>query len=832
MSLGLRARLVAASTPIRVVPVLTATQPVSFSFTTSAAALAQKIVIRSQPGLGLFPQSGGSAFRRFNGAPRSCVRTLSSFRNMAANSYPRQDAPMPGILPALRREPSEHQQLIHEEDGTTWEDVSGSGNGLSEAEAARLAQASGSDLIETVLLFPTYARLSLTKKQAEKAAKMGQAAAAVPATPPATAAGRVTSYFSRWGSGTTSASSAAPAAREPSPGADLAGGSAVAEREASPIDASEAATSLKPPGPIEIEGSKDRHWLVNVKGWVYGTREQSKRRKILLSISRRLLASATVDAASGTRYDERAGLFLATSLQGVKIRVAVSGLTPNTSLIGIPAERKPRERPHSRGDTPEPDTSSFDYDQLAKTEAGIDLVTDASGFFSGTIQLPKSFVDKWREENAQPWVDHNSVQIVAFKPGEPETLNTVGQVELISPEGVSIISDVDDTIKESLVHEGKMAAINAALFAEAREVPGMADAYNYLRARNVSMHYVSAGPYQLYPMLSAFLKTSRFPLGSLNLRNVWERENMSSKTYKIKIITRIFQDFPDRKFLLLGDSGERDIETYTSLFSLFPSQIVKVFIRDVTSHKFPPKPPPRSDTPPLPPPMDAGNFSDPEPTRRPASPAKGLPPKTSPVSSSLPLGSTKNIISASSDTETTAPTPSRFSMPRIRSFPLRSREAPPEVIDPLEAELGPAPNPLVLRARMAFAAMKKDAWALFTLPEVIFTDKVVMDALNKVAERTERVENGIAGSDTDEEERSGSSSPVVPRPGRVAAAAGSPLRNSHVYSEEEAVLSTQDASAVGQPQTKDDAMQTVAIDDTTLSHDQPAQPQIPPRPEA
>ena len=40
--------------------------------------------------------------------------------------------------------------------------------------------------------------------------------------------------------------------------------------------------------------------------------------------------------------------------------------------------------------------------------------------------------------------------------------------------------------------------------------------------------------------------------------------------------------FPNRRFVLVGDSGERDPEIYAALARKHPQQIIRVWIRDVT----------------------------------------------------------------------------------------------------------------------------------------------------------------------------------------------------------------------------------------------------------
>lgn len=48
-------------------------------------------------------------------------------------------------------------------------------------------------------------------------------------------------------------------------------------------------------------------------------------------------------------------------------------------------------------------------------------------------------------------------------------------------------------------------------------------------------------------------------------------------------VEEILRTFPDSRFLLVGDSGEQDLELYVSLAAQFPRQILGVFIRDVTT---------------------------------------------------------------------------------------------------------------------------------------------------------------------------------------------------------------------------------------------------------
>jgi phosphatidate phosphatase APP1 len=56
----------------------------------------------------------------------------------------------------------------------------------------------------------------------------------------------------------------------------------------------------------------------------------------------------------------------------------------------------------------------------------------------------------------------------------------------------------------------------------------------------------------------------------------------SPEEYKLRIIEPLLTAFPQRKFVLVGDSGEKDPEVYGILVRRHSNQIIGIFIRDVT----------------------------------------------------------------------------------------------------------------------------------------------------------------------------------------------------------------------------------------------------------
>jgi phosphatidate phosphatase APP1 len=56
----------------------------------------------------------------------------------------------------------------------------------------------------------------------------------------------------------------------------------------------------------------------------------------------------------------------------------------------------------------------------------------------------------------------------------------------------------------------------------------------------------------------------------------------SSAAHKIKTISWLITTFPQRQFILVGDSGEQDPEIYAQLAQQYPQQIAYILIREVT----------------------------------------------------------------------------------------------------------------------------------------------------------------------------------------------------------------------------------------------------------
>ena len=52
--------------------------------------------------------------------------------------------------------------------------------------------------------------------------------------------------------------------------------------------------------------------------------------------------------------------------------------------------------------------------------------------------------------------------------------------------------------------------------------------------------------------------------------------------YKQPILSGLIAQFPQRRFVLIGDSGEKDPEVYAAVYRVHPQQVAGIYIRDVT----------------------------------------------------------------------------------------------------------------------------------------------------------------------------------------------------------------------------------------------------------
>ena len=138
--------------------------------------------------------------------------------------------------------------------------------------------------------------------------------------------------------------------------------------------------------------------------------------------------------------------------------------------------------------------------------------TAANGHFYQTITLPNSLIQRQKKRTS----GGNGILVIDLTPKKTNRWFSVN-VLLVPRTGVTVISDIDDTIKVSNVRDKKELLRNTFV-RPFRPAPGMSAMYQKLQKQGAVFHYVSASPWQLYPSLKKFTQQHGFPQGSFHLK--------------------------------------------------------------------------------------------------------------------------------------------------------------------------------------------------------------------------------------------------------------------------------------------------------------------------
>lgn len=280
-------------------------------------------------------------------------------------------------------------------------------------------------------------------------------------------------------------------------------------------------------------------WIVHVHAWWFESETGSRSRRLTRAAIRKFVGLPKNDETARERFDRRIGRFLADGERGKTLTI-----------------------------------------QLGEASYAL-TKTDKSGHCEMSLRLGKRDVAELSKNEADAgWIPLRAVLKA------DDSRRFAGAVLPISASGLSVVSDIDDTIKITNVTNRDEMLANS-LYRPFRPVEGMPALYRELEKRGAVFHYVSGSPWQLYEPLTEFITKQRFPRGTMHLRrfrlkDVRSLPDIAKPTGKQQAIESLLAEFPQRRFLLFGDSGERDPEIYGGLARKHPNQIVGIFIRNVT----------------------------------------------------------------------------------------------------------------------------------------------------------------------------------------------------------------------------------------------------------
>lgn len=211
-----------------------------------------------------------------------------------------------------------------------------------------------------------------------------------------------------------------------------------------------------------------------------------------------------------------------------------------------------------------------------------DLVTDGDGYFSAQITLPEPAPPGWLPLTARvleaPYAAH------CLPSARGEVLLPSGQARF------GVISDIDDTILRTNV-TNKLEMVYLTMLGNAltrRSFDGTHELYRGLAlAGSAPFFYVSKSVWNIFPLLEQFIREQGLPKGPLLLRQL-RLFRSAAPAHKPAAIAQLLGTYPALPFVLIGDSGEQDLEIYLEMARSHPGRIRTILIRNVSS-------PPRSE---------------------------------------------------------------------------------------------------------------------------------------------------------------------------------------------------------------------------------------------
>jgi phosphatidate phosphatase APP1 len=293
------------------------------------------------------------------------------------------------------------------------------------------------------------------------------------------------------------------------------------------------------PSVASVSGANQ--WSIVIQGRIFEPAEDSPGRQELIDI----LAPAVGARRTDPLYRARAGYLVSDSVRNTRISVALG-------------------------------------DQVVQLAP-----SDSAGYFVANIPLTNDQVAPLSRDG-----------VITFEslptPNNPSRFR--GTAVLVSEEGVIVVTDMDDTIKETNVNNHAEARANT-LVRPFRPVAGMPELYRAWKEASgprIHFHVVSAGPWQMHEPLRRFTDEAGFPAFTWDMRSVdtTDAKTLLAETvkadptrlyeFKVRAIRALMTRFPKRHVVLVGDSGECDPETYATILSEFPDRVDAVFIRNVT----------------------------------------------------------------------------------------------------------------------------------------------------------------------------------------------------------------------------------------------------------
>ncbi|KAI9738790.1 MAG: hypothetical protein M1834_008297 [Cirrosporium novae-zelandiae] len=154
---------------------------------------------------------------------------------------------------------------------------------------------------------------------------------------------------------------------------------------------------------------------------------------------------------------------------------------------------------------------------------------------------------------------------------------------LVPPSGLTVISDIDDILRVTKIYEPKEGLLNtfARPFTQWMNMPSIYSNWSE-SIPNMHFHYLTTTPEQATRNYMEFIYNT-YPGGSFDTRPLNFSDVNATLSIRKHFLNRIFETFPERKFILVADTSNSDVmRDYPQMVTDFPNQVQCIFLRNTS----------------------------------------------------------------------------------------------------------------------------------------------------------------------------------------------------------------------------------------------------------
>lgn len=159
-----------------------------------------------------------------------------------------------------------------------------------------------------------------------------------------------------------------------------------------------------------------------------------------------------------------------------------------------------------------------------------------------------------------------------------------GSSYLVPPQGITLVADIDDILRVTQIYQPAEGLKNsfARPYVPWANMPTVLANWQQ-KIPGLHFHYLTTTPIKVTPSYESFIYAN-YPLGSFDIRPL----NLTTvdQIFQVRKVNlyRVFETFPQRKFVLLADTSNNDIMSqYPAMVTAFPGQVQCILLRNTSA---------------------------------------------------------------------------------------------------------------------------------------------------------------------------------------------------------------------------------------------------------